>query len=196
MRFLLVGALALSLTLAGVGCGGDDDGGEPSATASDSGAPDDEAATTASATEAAQSDGSGEAAQAGDTVQVHYRGTLDDGSEFDSSFGGEPLQFTLGAGDVIDGFDEAVTGMQVGETKTVTIPAAEAYGERDESQTQVVPRSELPEGYEPEVGGQLQASSGQVVTILEVNPDTVTLDLNHPLAGEDLTFELELVSIN
>jgi peptidylprolyl isomerase len=138
------------------------------------------------------------AAKSGDTVRVHYTGTLDDGSVFDSSQGREPLEFTVGIGQVIPGFDEAVTGMQPGDEKTVTIPSGEAYGERRPEMLATVPRSQFPPEIEPEIGQQLQVSQdGQnfVVTIVEVGDDQVTLDANHPLAGQDLTFRLELVEI-
>ena len=118
------------------------------------------------------------AAKAGDTVRVHYTGTLGDGEVFDSSDGGEPLEFTLGEGEVIAGFDEAVTGMSPGDEKTVTIPADEAYGERSEELVMRVPRTQLPPDLEVEVGD-----------------DHVLLDANHPLAGADLTFALTLVEI-
>lgn len=135
----------------------------------------------------------------GDTVSLHYTGTLDDGSEFDSSVGGSPLSFKVGAGQVIPGFDAAVTGMAVGEKKTVTIPADEAYGEHNEDMVQVVPRDQLPDDMPVEEGMQVQAETedGQlmVLTIVEFDEETVTMDANHPLAGEDLTFALEIVSI-
>lgn len=138
-------------------------------------------------------------AQAGDTVKVHYTGTLADGTQFDSSAGKEPLEFTLGSGRVIAGFDEGVTGMKVGEKKTITIPADEAYGQYREDLTLKIGRSELPSDIEPAAGMQLQMTqaNGAVITvkITEVTADTVTLDANHELAGKDLTFELELVEI-
>ncbi len=136
---------------------------------------------------------------AGDTVRVHYTGRLDDGSVFDSSEGREPLRFEVGSGQVIGGFDEAVTGMESGETKTVRIPAEEAYGERRDDLLLDVERSAFPSSIEPEVGQRLQMSQGPgqpaVVTVTEVTEERVRLDANHPLAGEALTFELELVSI-
>jgi peptidylprolyl isomerase len=138
-------------------------------------------------------------AKSGDTVKIHYTGTLDDGSEFDSSVGREPLEFSLGAGQVIAGFDSAVDGMTVGENKTVTIPAGEAYGERHEQMIQQVPKSSLPDDMKPEVGTQLQSQSpdGQIMNFVvsEISDDTVTVDGNHPLAGQALTFAIELVSI-
>ena len=138
-------------------------------------------------------------AKSGDTVKIHYTGTLDDGSEFDSSAGREPLEFSLGAGQVIAGFDSAVGGMTVGDSKTVTIPAGEAYGERHEQLIQQVAKSSLPDDMKPEVGTQLQSQSpdGQIMNLVvsEVADDTVTLDGNHPLAGQALTFAIELVAI-
>lgn len=136
-------------------------------------------------------------AQDGQTVLVHYRGTLADGSEFDSSRDRAPLQFTVGTGEVIPGFDDAVRGLEVGESKTVTIPAAQAYGEASDEATREFPLDAFPQT--PEVGWmvELEADDGQRLpaTIVEVTEDHATLDFNHPLAGQDLTFEIELVSI-
>ena len=137
--------------------------------------------------------------KSGDTVRIHYTGTLGDGTQFDSSAGRDPLQFTVGSGQVIPGFDTAVTGMTVGEKKTVTIPADEAYGQPDPRAIQAVPRDNIPAEIPLEIGMQLQASGpgGQamVVTVTEISDTEVILDGNHRLAGEDLTFALELVSI-
>jgi peptidylprolyl isomerase len=137
-------------------------------------------------------------AKQGDTVRVHYTGTLDDGQEFDSSRGLDPLTFTLGAGSVIQGFDDAVTGMAVGDEKRVTIPADEAYGPHRDELTLQLPRSELPSDLELEQGTQLRMEQGEqsiVVTVRDLDDDTVTLDANHPLAGESLTFDLRLIEI-
>ncbi|MCW8835881.1 MAG: peptidylprolyl isomerase [Rhodospirillales bacterium] len=138
-------------------------------------------------------------AKDGDTVSIHYSGTLDDGTMFDSSVGNDPLEFTLGTGSVIPGFESAVTGMKVGDKKSTTIPATEAYGPHDPEMVQEVPREQIPPEVELEVGGQLQAQGpdGQVfvLTVSAFNENTVTLDGNHPLAGKDLTFEIELVGI-
>lgn len=137
-------------------------------------------------------------AKAGDTVRVHYTGTLADGSVFDSSRGREPLEFTLGEGRVIAGFDDAVTGMQEGEERQVIIPAEQAYGDRREELVLTVPRAQFPQGLDPEPGLQVQLSQGgqrTVATITEVDDEAVTLDANHPLAGKELTFDLELVGI-
>jgi len=138
-------------------------------------------------------------ATAGDKVRVHYTGTLGDGSEFDSSAGRDPLEFTVGEGSVIRGFDDAVLGMNPGDSKTVTIPADEAYGPRDDARIHRVERSVIPEEIELQVGRELMASDpgGNVVRlrVLEVEEAAVVLDGNHPLAGQDLTFEIELVEI-
>lgn len=138
-------------------------------------------------------------AKSGDTVKIHYTGTLDDGTQFDSSSGREPLEFQLGGGQVIPGFDTAVTGMSVGESKSVRIEPDEAYGPRHEQLVQQVPRSALPDDLEPEVGMGLQSQSpdGQVMmlTVTEVEDENITVDANHPLAGQVLNFDIELVSI-
>ncbi len=138
-------------------------------------------------------------ARSGDTVRIHYTGTLDDGTQFDSSAGRDPLEFALGAGQVIPGFDNAVDGMAVGESKTVTIPANEAYGDHHERLVQAVSRSALPDDIEPAVGMQLQSQTaeGQVMTLVvtEVAEESITVDANHPLAGQALTFAIELVEI-
>lgn len=137
--------------------------------------------------------------KSGDTVRIHYTGTLNDGTQFDSSAGREPLQFTVGSGQVIPGFDTAVTGMTVGEKKTVTIPADQAYGPHDPNGLQVIPRDNIPDHIPLDLGNQLQVSTptGQtlIVTVANVTDDEVTLDANHRLAGQDLTFALELVEI-
>lgn len=135
----------------------------------------------------------------GDTVHVHYHGTLTDGSTFDSSEGREPLKFTVGGGQVIKGFDDAVLNMGIGEKKTVNIPVDEAYGQKNPDMIMEYPKSDFPDDMTPEAGMQLQMSdnAGNVfpVVITEVKDDVVLLDANHPLAGEDLTFNIELVSI-
>ena len=138
-------------------------------------------------------------AKSGDAVKIHYTGTLDDGTEFDSSAGRDPLEFSLGSGQVIAGFDKAVDGMAVGDSKTVTIPPAEAYGDRHEKLLQQVPKTSLPDDMKPEVGMQLQSQdpSGEVMSfvIADVSDETITVDANHPLAGQALTFAIELVEI-
>ncbi|MEZ5360557.1 MAG: peptidylprolyl isomerase [Candidatus Zixiibacteriota bacterium] len=138
-------------------------------------------------------------AKDGDTVKVHYTGTHEDGSEFDSSRGGEPLEFVLGKPGIIGGFQDAVRGMKAGEVKTVTFPPENAYGMPRPEMIHTYPLSELPDNIEPKVGESLTltAQNGQMlqVTITELTDSTITLDANHPLAGKTLTFELELVEI-
>lgn len=134
----------------------------------------------------------------GDTVSVHYTGTLADGSVFDSSRGRDPLQFTVGEGRVIPGFDAAVSGMAVGEEKKVTIPADQAYGAHRPELMVEVDRAQFPADLHPEIGQQLQLSRGGqvfVVTVRDLSDGSVLLDGNHPLAGQDLTFALELVGV-
>ena len=131
-------------------------------------------------------------ATSGDTVRVHYTGTLDDGSEFDSSAGREPLEFTLGSGQVIPGFDNAVAGMAVGDTKTVTMGPDDAYGTSDPDLVQVVERGRIPPDIALEVG-MLLSAGGQRLQVTAFDDESVTLDANHPLAGKALTFALELV---
>lgn len=138
-------------------------------------------------------------AKDGDNVSVHYTGKRHDGSIFDSSFETEPVVFTLGAGQLIDGFEEAIMGMQIGEKKTVTILPAKGYGERYEELVVSVPKTEFPDSINPEVGMELQLTDEDnqdlEVLITGVTEDTVILDGNPPLAGETLTFDLELVAI-
>lgn len=134
----------------------------------------------------------------GQTVRVHYRGTLSDGTEFDSSAGRDPLEFTVGSGQVIPGFDAAVRDLEVGQSTTVTIPACDAYGEHHAEGLQEVPKDFFG-GETPEVGWalELQAPDGQrmMATVAEIGDEACVLDFNHPLAGKDLTFEIELVEI-
>jgi len=138
-------------------------------------------------------------AQQGDQVRIHYTGRLDDGTVFDSSRGREPLEFTIGSGMVIPGFDRAVTGLSVGETRTAIIPPADAYGEFRDELLLTIGREQLPEGLDPAVGQELHmtTTSGQVVTvrIQDVMDTQVVLDANHPLAGKQLTFDVELMGI-
>ncbi len=135
----------------------------------------------------------------GDTIKVHYHGKLVDGTTFDSSEGREPLEFEVGSGMVIPGFDEGVTGMAVGDKKTVSIPADEAYGPKQEDMIMEFPRERFPAEMVPEVGMQLNMNNGQgqsfPVVIVEVQESVVILDANHPLAGQELIFDLELVEI-
>jgi peptidylprolyl isomerase len=138
-------------------------------------------------------------AKAGDAVKVHYTGKLEDGTVFDTSEGSEPLAFTIGVGEVIPGFDQAVVGMRVGESREVTIQADDAYGERNEALSQTLDRDQVRLGVEPESGMNIEmhAPDGTVIplTITEVTEKTVTLDANHPLAGFNLHFALQLVQI-
>lgn len=137
--------------------------------------------------------------KAGDTVRIHYTGTLTDGTVFDSSQGRDPLEFTVGSGQIIPGLDKAIPGMVAGDKKVVNIPCAEAYGEADENARQAVPRAQIPDHIPVEPGTQLQmqAPNGHVVPVVVVSADEneVVLDANHPLAGKDLTFDFELVEI-
>jgi peptidylprolyl isomerase len=138
-------------------------------------------------------------AKSGDKVKIHYSGKLDDGTQFDSSEGREPLEFDLGSGQVIPGFEKAVEGMAVGESKSFSIPPEEAYGHHQEQLVQDVPNSVLPEGLAPAVGMQLQGTGGDGRTmnliVTDVKEDSITVDGNHPLAGQALNFEIELVEI-
>lgn len=138
-------------------------------------------------------------AKKGDTVKIHYTGRLQDGSEFDSSAGREPLQFSIGSGQVIPGFEEAVSGMRVGEKKTAEIPCSKAYGERNASMVMEVDKKHVPPELNIEVGQRLEMGSptGELlaVTVVAVNEESITLDANPPLAGEDLVFDIELVEI-
>ena len=136
----------------------------------------------------------------GDTVLIHYTGTLADGSTFDSSAGRDPLEFTVGSGQIIPGLDSAMPGMEVGETKTVEVACENAYGQPDPNARQAVPRNSIPDDIPTEPGTrlQMQTPQGQVVpvTVIEANEEQVTLDANHPLAGQDLTFKVELVGVD
>jgi len=134
----------------------------------------------------------------GKKVKVHYKGTLADGSVFDSSEGRDPLEFELGSGQVIAGFEQAVRAMETGDTQSVEIPCAEAYGETREDLVAQIPRTNIPDDIEPELGLSLQLNTPDgvvVVRIVELSEETVTLDGNHQLAGQDLTFELTLVGV-
>ncbi|PLK42965.1 peptidylprolyl isomerase [Emticicia sp. TH156] len=136
--------------------------------------------------------------KSGDTVQVHYKGTLGDGTVFDSSEGREPLQFTVGSGMVIPGFDNGVAGMVIGDKKTVFIPAEEAYGPVREDMIFTFNRLDIPDDVPLEIGGTLNMHNGQQaipVIVREVTATKVKLDANHELAGKDLIFEIELVSV-
>lgn len=138
-------------------------------------------------------------AESGSTVKVHYTGTLDDGNVFDSSREREPLEFTIGNGQLIRGFEDAVTGMTVGDVKTVKISASEAYGERRNELVITISKQQFPEHISPAEGLQLSLKSpdGSILNaiITMVAEDSVTLDANHPLAGQDLNFNIELMEI-
>jgi len=137
--------------------------------------------------------------EAGKTVKVHYKGTLDDGTVFDSSEGRDPIAFEMGAGNVIPGFEAAVAAMAIDETRTVKIPCTEAYGELNDDMVGEIPRSNLPEEIEPEVGMMLsmQTPDGEMpVRVVAMEGENLTLDANHPLAGQNLTFELTLVEVS
>jgi peptidylprolyl isomerase len=133
----------------------------------------------------------------GQRVQVNYRGTLQDGTEFDSSYGREPIEFIIGEGAVIPGFERAVSGLDVGGKTTVRIPPEEAYGERTDEAVQPVPRAMFEEEPHPGDIVTLVGPDGRelMASVLEIGDEQVVLDFNHPLAGEELTFELELVSV-
>jgi peptidyl-prolyl isomerase F (cyclophilin D) len=190
---LLLAAAALVVAA----CGGDDDddvtttiagGAEVTTTTAD-----ESAETTTTAVDQAQQEGI--VVAVGDQVQVHYVGTLDGGEQFDSSRDrGETLGFEVGAGQMLPGFDEAVRGMAVGEVKTVRLEAADAYGEPTDEARIEVPLSELPEGLA--VGDPLFTQEGQQVTVIAINGDVAVIDFNNPLAGEALTFEIEIVTVD
>lgn len=190
LRQYLAFVAALVVVLAACG---DDSSGETTSAPADT-----QAATTVApdttATPTTPAAGSDGAAQDGDTVAVDYTGTLDDGEEFDSSVGREPLEFTLGTGQVIVGFDDAVRGMSVGETVTVRIEPEDAYGLPDPEAVVDFPIEEVPEDFHT-VGVPVQFATGQRGVVTAVTDATVTIDLNHELAGEALTFEITLVSI-
>jgi len=138
-------------------------------------------------------------AKHGDTVKVHYTGKLEDGTVFDTSINRDPLQFTIGEGQIIPGFEQAVVGMNPGESKTTKVPADKAYGSHHKKRVLVVDRNQFPVDLKPEVGQKLQIrrTDGQtiVVTVTDVSESSVTLDANHPLAGKDLTFDIQLIEL-
>lgn len=141
-----------------------------------------------------------EAAKAGDTLRIHYTGKLEDGAVFDSSEGRDPLEFTIGSGQIIPGLDRGVVGMTVGESRQVAIAPEDAYGLRDENNIQSVPREGIPDHIPTEPGTQLQvqAQDGQVmqVVVTGATETHIKLDANHPLAGKTLIFDVELVEID
>lgn len=138
-------------------------------------------------------------AKTGDTVKVHYTGRLDDGTVFDSSLEKEPLEFELGQGQIIPGFEEAVNGMNPGESKNISIPAADAFGDYHDELIQEVPRQEFQTDVEPQIGQRYKIDQpGEqplILTVTNVSADSVTLDGNHPLAGKNLNFDIKLVEI-
>lgn len=138
-------------------------------------------------------------AQQGDTVAVHYTGKLDDGEIFDSSRERDPLEFQVGSGQVIPGFDRAVEGLEVGESREVRLEPDEGYGEPREDLVVDVDRDQFPDDADPDVGQQVQVQvapgQNRIATITAIEDESITLDLNHPLAGKALTFDVELVEI-
>ncbi|WP_332718861.1 FKBP-type peptidyl-prolyl cis-trans isomerase [Pelagibacterium mangrovi] len=138
-------------------------------------------------------------AKHGDTVRIHYTGRLTDGTQFDSSDGREPLEFQLGSGQIIQGLDEQVQGMNVGDKQTVTIPADGAYGPHRPEGVQSVPRTQIPDGVDASIGARLQATGSDgramTLTVVDTSDDAITVDANHPLAGKDLVFDVELVEV-
>jgi FKBP-type peptidyl-prolyl cis-trans isomerase 2 len=138
-------------------------------------------------------------AKEGSTVKVHYTGKLDDGTVFDSSRNSDPLEFTIGAGQIIPGFEQAVIGMDIGDSKTITIAPENAYGQHQKEMVMSVKRDQLPPDLKPEIGLQLQSRQrdGQIVvfTITEVSDASITVDANHPLAGKVLIFDIELLDV-
>ncbi len=139
-------------------------------------------------------------AKQGNSVKVHYHGTLSDGTVFDSTYEESPMDFTLGEGEIIPGFEEAVEGMDEGEKKSVTVEPDRAYGEYNDKGVVQVPRENLPEDIQPEEGMMLQLNTPEdqvvYVTVTEMDEENVTLDANHPLAGKTLNFDIELIQIN
>jgi len=138
-------------------------------------------------------------AKNGDTVKVHYTGKLDDGTVFDTSVGRDPLIFMLGTGQLIPGFEEAIIGMSSGDNKTILIPSDKAYGPHRKEMVVAVAKNQFPEDIKLNLGEQLELTQSDdkviIVTILEISDSAVTLDANHPLAGKDLTFDVQLVEI-
>jgi peptidylprolyl isomerase len=138
-------------------------------------------------------------AKHGDTVKVHYTGKLKDGTIFDTSTNRHPMQFTIGDGQIIPGFEQAVVGMRPGQLKTVQVPTDKAYGPHREDMVVTVDHDQFPESLEPEVGQTLEITGSDglkaVATVADVSKDTVTLDINHPLAGEELVFDIQLIEV-
>jgi len=183
MRYRRLFLLVAALGIVAAACSGSDDGATVAPTT-----------TEATVTESTQPESGDLVAQDGDVVEVHYVGTLDDGSQFDSSRDrGTPFSFTVGTGQVISGFDVAVRGAQAGETNTVRMEVADAYGEWSEENVLELPYD--PSEGELSVGDTVTMNTGQPAEVLEVSATTVKLDVNHPLAGEALTFEIEVLLI-
>ncbi|SDG90825.1 FKBP-type peptidyl-prolyl cis-trans isomerase [Pelagibacterium luteolum] len=138
-------------------------------------------------------------AKHGDTVRIHYTGRLTDGTQFDSSDGRDPLEFQVGSGQIIKGLEEQIEGMAVGDKQTVTIPADAAYGPHRAEGVQTVPRAQIPDGVDTSVGARLQATGGDgrtmTLTVVDTSDAEITVDANHPLAGKDLVFDVELVAV-
>ncbi len=137
-------------------------------------------------------------AKDGDTVRVHFSGTLTDGTIFDSSTKDRPLEFMIGEGHLLRGFEEGVIGLSVGESRTIHIPVKEGYGLRDEGLVAKIPREHLPEGIEPKEGKKFKAQTSKgelIIKIIAADEKEITIDANHDLAGQDLTFEIELTDI-
>ena len=179
-RLTTVTGWVVLLAVLAAGCGSSADGG--TTTSADAAV-----TTTTGAT------GEGRVVQEGDTIAVQYTGKLESGEVFDSSVGGDPLVFTVGSEQLIDGFDRAVLGLAVGESITVVLPPDQAYGERSDEYVLDFPLENAPEGLA--VGDQVQLSNGAPATVVAIGTDTVTIDANSPLAGETLTFDIEVVEI-
>lgn len=188
LLLLILGALALAL----LACSSGDAAADPTATPTEVATPTEMATPDVDPTATADNGGEVRVAEPGDSVQVHYRGTRDNGEVFDTSRGSDPLGFVVGAGQMIVGFDAAVRGMAVGETKTVRLEPAEAYGEVVPERILEFPIAEAPAGLK--VGDEVSVSGTRAV-VTAVTADTITVDANHHLAGQALTFEIELLSI-
>ena len=195
MTRLRFAVLLAAVALVGAACGGDDADAASVVTAGVEATTTTVGESVATTTTVEQTQQEGIVAKVGDQVEVHYVGTLDSGELFDSSRDrGETLSFEVGADQMIPGFDQAVRGMAIGEVKTVRLEAADAYGEPTDEARIEVPLSELPEGLA--VGDPLFTQEGQQVTVIAINGDVAVIDFNPPLAGEALTFEIEMVKIN
>jgi FKBP-type peptidyl-prolyl cis-trans isomerase 2 len=190
----LIASIA-ALGLVAAACGSVTEGLETTTTGAETTTAADTTETTTAAAPSGDAIDSDRTVAVGDTVSVHYVGTLDSGEEFDSSrVSGQPLTFSVGGGQTIIGFDGAVQGMKIGEIKTVRLAPAEAYGEKDPGALIEVPLEQVPEG--TQAGDTLFSPDGQSVTVVEINDGIVIIDANHSLAGEFLTFEIEIVSID